>query len=284
MRIHRSVPVLPSTGSLLVWLLGAAMAPACAQVTTSQGALDSLGAQAPARHAAAKAGHHAAQAGHHAAARRSGSSSSGRAAPARTQAASFPRPPAATIPPAPPPPPVFRAPVINVPLHPPPPPPPVAVVQTATGSVTPIPGGVRIGFGAGSADVNPTTMQALHDFAARMKADPAVRADLDATSGGSADDPSTPRRLALSRGLAARAVLINDGIASTRIYVRVMGTAPAGGGSAPGASAAPQQNASASTNLPAPASPDRVDMVLSPIPGSDTTIPAPMPAAKGSGP
>ncbi len=274
MRIHRSVPVLPSTGSLLVWLLGAAVAPAFAQVTTSQGALDSLGAQAPARHAAAKAGHHAAQAGHHAARRSGGGSSgsnsggNGHAVPARTQAASSAHPPAATIPPAPPPPPVFRAPVINVPLHPPPPPPPVAVVQTARGSATPIAGGVRIGFGAGSADVNPVTMQALHDFAARMKADPAVRADIDATSGGSADDPSTPRRLALSRGLAARAVLINDGIASTRIYVRVMGTAPTGSGAGPDASV----------------SPDRVDMVLSPIPGSDTTIPAPMPAAKAPGP
>ncbi len=276
MRIHRSVPVLPLTGSLLVWLLGAAVAPASAQVTTSQGALDSLGAQAPARHAGAKAGHHAAQAGHHST-RRSGNGSggSGRAAPARAQAASS-RPPAATIPPAPPPPPVLRAPVINVPLHPPPPPPPVAVVQTATGTATPIAGGVRISFGAGSADVNPVTMQALHDFAARMKADPSVRADLDATSAGSADDPSTPRRLALSRGLAARAVLINDGIPSTRIYVRVMGTAPANGGSAP--------NASTSPNLSASVPPDRVDMVLSPVPGSGTTIPAPMPAAKASGP
>ena len=123
---------------------------------------------------------------------------------------------------------MFTAPVINVPLHPPAPPPPVPVVQTATGSATPIDDGVRIGFGDASADLNPRTMQALHDFAATVKANPDARAILDAAAAGSPDDPSTPRRLALSRGLAARAVLINDGIASTRIYVRMDPRAEAG--------------------------------------------------------
>ena len=136
----------------------------------------------------------------------------------------------ATIPPAPPPPPVFRAPVINVPLHPPPPPPPVPVVPTAAGQAATLPGGTRISFGPGSADLNPVTMQALHDVAAELRARPTSRVNLDAFGSASADDPSTPRRLAFERGIAARAVLINDGIASTRIYVRVIGAAPAAGG------------------------------------------------------
>ncbi len=269
MRIHRPVPALPSTGLLLVWLLGAGTVPALAQVTTNQGALDSLGTQAPAAHGtaghdAAARGHRAPHAQRHTAARtQPGGRATATQARAQAQARAAAHAPAATIPAAPPPPPVFRAPVINVPLHPPPPPPPVAVVQTAAGTVSPIPGGTRISFGAGSADVNPATMQGLHDFATRMKADPLARADLDATSSGVPDDPSTPRRLALARGLAARAVLINDGIASTRIYVRVMDVPATADAAAP---------------------PDRVDLLLSPVPGSDTTIPAPMPVAKGPAP
>ncbi len=271
MRIHRPVPALPSTGLLLVAVLGAGIVPAAAQVTTSQGALDSLGTQAPPAHASAPPGHRAAHPQHRAARTQAGgthATAQGQVqtraqAKAQAQARAAAHAPPATIPPAPPPPPVFRAPVINVPLHPPPPPPPVVVVQTAPGAVSPIDGGTRISFGAGVADVNPATMQGLHDFASRMKADPAARADLDAMSSGAPDDPSTPRRLALARGLAARAVLINDGIASTRIYVRVMDVPAAGDASVP---------------------PDRVDLLLSPIPGSDTTIPAPMPVAKGPAP
>jgi hypothetical protein len=37
------------------------------------------------------------------------------------------------------------------------------------------------------------------------------------------EDPSTARRLSLGRALAARAVLINEGIPSTRIYPRALG-------------------------------------------------------------
>ncbi|MBE7212728.1 MAG: OmpA family protein [Gluconacetobacter diazotrophicus] len=207
----------------------AGMVPAVAQVTTSQGALDSLGGNHP-RHsapAAHPAAHRAPPANRHPA-------RSQHPAPAgRTAAAPRTAAPAATIPAAPPPPPVFTAPVVNVPLHPPAPPPPVPVVQTATGTPSTLPDGTRITFGDGSAELNPATMAALHGFADRLKNDPTQRVDLDAAAAGNSDDPSTPRRLALSRGLAARAVLINDGIASTRIYVRVFGpAAPAATGPA----------------------------------------------------
>jgi outer membrane protein OmpA-like peptidoglycan-associated protein len=229
---------------------------AMAQVTTNRGALDSLGTQAPGAHSGSH--HHAASAAHPAR-----HSSPPPRTPARPAHAAV-HAPAATIPAAPPPPPVFRAPVINVPLHPPPPPPPVPVVQTAQGSVAAIDGGTRISFGAGSADLNPAMMQALHAFADRLKGAPQSRADVNAMSSGTADDPSTPRRIALERGLAARAVLINDGIASTRIYVRVMDV-PAG----------PKDG---------PAPPDRIDMLLSSVPGSDAPVAAPSPAPGGSVP
>ena len=200
--------------------------PAIAQTTTSQSALDALGPTE--KPAAGKSKTRKTQAVHHGAvhARPGPPAHAAAKPPAKRQASGHA--PAATIPAGPPAAPVFTAPVINVPLHPPAPPPPVPVVQTATGSATPIDDGVRIGFGDASADLNPRTMQALHDFAATVKANPDARAILDAAAAGSPDDPSTPRRLALSRGLAARAVLINDGIASTRIYVRMDPRAEAG--------------------------------------------------------
>lgn len=218
-----SIPVLPVLAAATVLLAApiAAATVAAAQVTTSQSALDALGSG---EHKSAP--HHAAP---HGRGRASHESARGTHAQKRPAAAPVPaNAPAATIPAAPPAPPVFAAPVLNVPLHPPAPPPPVPVVQTATGVATALPDGVRITFGAAASDLNPATMQALHDFAARLKADPEARAILDAAAAGSPDDPSTPRRLALSRGLAARAVLINDGIASTRIYVRMDPNAAAG--------------------------------------------------------
>jgi outer membrane protein OmpA-like peptidoglycan-associated protein len=220
---------LVSRHALVLVLLSASLpGVAVAQVTTNQGALDALG---PSSHAKAAASHaRTSRPATHPSGRHVQTHASSRkpAHPPAQPPATGPRPPAATIPAAPPPPPVFRVPVITVPLHPPAPPPPVPVVQTAIGTVTPIDGGTRIGFGGGSSDLNPATMQALHDFATRLKATPDSRAILDAAAVGTSDDPSTPRRLALSRGLAARAVLINDGIPSTRIYVRMAPNAAAG--------------------------------------------------------
>ena len=43
---------------------------------------------------------------------------------------------------------------------------------------------------------------------------------------GTEEDPSTPRRLSLARALAVRSVLITEGIASPRIYVKAMGANP----------------------------------------------------------
>ncbi|WP_428390826.1 OmpA family protein [Lichenicoccus sp.] len=179
---------------------------ASAQTAGNQGALDSLGPVPP---------HHAVHQHHHYAVHQA----------SRPQAA----PPVAIppIPAAPPPPPVIKAPIINVPLHPLPPPPPVPVVAHAVGDASAIAQhGTRITFGRDSADLNAATMQALRDFADRLKVDPGARALIDAYSHGTADDPSTPRRMALARGLAARAVLIEGGIPSTRIYVRAIGRPP----------------------------------------------------------
>lgn len=130
-----------------------------------------------------------------------------------------------TIPAAPPPVPVLPPPIV-VPTRPVEPPPPPNVAADASGIVEDIANGLRITFGSGSADLNPATAAALRALA---QATPPDRATFTivATAAGTPDDPSTARRLSLSRGLAVRAVLIGQGVPSPRIYLRALGATAA---------------------------------------------------------
>lgn len=121
------------------------------------------------------------------------------------------------VPVAPPLNPVIVPPPQNLPVHARPLPPPVPVKPDAQGSVEALPGGVRLTFGPGTADLNAATHQALLDIAAQAKADPSLTITITAWAPGPVDDPSTPRRVSLDRALAARAVLINAGVVSDRI-------------------------------------------------------------------
>jgi outer membrane protein OmpA-like peptidoglycan-associated protein len=105
----------------------------------------------------------------------------------------------------------------------------IPVSPDALGNASRITGGVRVTFGPGAADLNPTTEAALRSTARTIGADPASTFNVYAYAAGTAEDPSTPRRLSLSRALAARAVLMSEGIASTRIYVRALGATPSDG-------------------------------------------------------
>ncbi len=131
-----------------------------------------------------------------------------------------PKPPAVPVAP-----PAIAAipPAVAVPVATPPPTTPPPVAADAPGEPSPIPGGVRVTFGPDRADLNGATVQALRDFARTMKGNEQETVNVVATARGTAEDPSTPRRLSLSRALAARSVLVNEGIASTRIYVRALG-------------------------------------------------------------
>jgi outer membrane protein OmpA-like peptidoglycan-associated protein len=153
--------------------------------------------------------------------------------PAHAQAARPAAPPAARkppliVPPAPPPVPVLQ------PLNPPPPahplaaPDPAPIVENAKGEVVPIAGGIRVTFGSGSADLNKSCNDALRQLARET---PGGIFNVIAVAAGVPDDPSTPRRLSLSRALAARSLLIAEGVKSTQIYVRALG-ANAGDGPA----------------------------------------------------
>ncbi len=180
--------------------------PALAQVTVDPGALEPL--SPPAKPAAKKPVH-------------------AKPAPRTTKPTTAPKPAAAPKPPAvpaaPPPGPVLPPPIV-VPTRPVPPPPPVPVVPQAKGEATrTTDGGLRLTFGSGSADLNPSTDEALRTLAHAYPPFDTTLFTVTAYAAGTADDPSTPRRLSLSRALAARAVLIAEGVTSVRIFVRALG-------------------------------------------------------------
>ncbi|WP_081563294.1 OmpA family protein [Parasaccharibacter apium] len=92
---------------------------------------------------------------------------------------------------------------------------------------------LRILFDTGSTGLNATTIESIRHYAETMapKADTRFVLRSYATVPGS--DISAPRRLALSRALAVRGLLVRSGIATTRIYPIAQGrpdstdTAPA---------------------------------------------------------
>lgn len=125
-------------------------------------------------------------------------------------------PPAITLPPP-----------IAVPTRPTPPAAPATVAADAPGSATVMPGGLRVTFGPGRADLNPTTEAAIRTL---VRGGPSMPPAPEASSftitsfaSGTPEDPSTARRLSLSRALTARSVLITQGIPSVRIYVKALG-------------------------------------------------------------
>ncbi len=136
------------------------------------------------------------------------------------------------MPVAPPANPVLLPPTFTMPAHPPPPPPPIPVLPDAAGVALPLPGGGRITFGAGASDLNPVTLAAVQALAKRAAASPALTVYVIAWAPGTADDPSTARRLSLDRALAVRAVLIHEGVLSDRIRAVAKGSLDVGAGPA----------------------------------------------------
>jgi outer membrane protein OmpA-like peptidoglycan-associated protein len=107
-----------------------------------------------------------------------------------------------------------------------PPPVPAVVVAGAVGEALPQKDGLRITFGPGSSDLNPQTDAAVRSLVRDAPPFATTTFTIVAVAPGTEEDPSTPRRLSLSRALAVRSVLITEGIASARIYVKAMGANP----------------------------------------------------------
>jgi outer membrane protein OmpA-like peptidoglycan-associated protein len=78
-------------------------------------------------------------------------------------------------------------------------------------------------FEGESANLPPVAVDRLKDMAARLKGEEEMRIQLMAYAGGDDMQASKARRLSLSRALAVRTYLIENGVRSTRIDVRALG-------------------------------------------------------------
>ena len=125
---------------------------------------------------------------------------------------------------------VALAPIIVQPPAAKPEPPPVAPISPSAGSaIEPIDGGLRVLFAPSRTDLTPNSEAGIRTYLDAVPRSPATTFNVIAYAAGPPEDPSTPRRLSLSRALAVRSVLMADGIRSEQIYLRALGT-PHGGG------------------------------------------------------
>jgi outer membrane protein OmpA-like peptidoglycan-associated protein len=99
------------------------------------------------------------------------------------------------------------------------------VSDTATTKAEPESKGLRLLFGAGNADLSPDSAAAVKQLATATPLSDTISFNVTAYAPGSRDDPSTARRLSLSRAMAVRSALMSDGVASARIYVKALGEA-----------------------------------------------------------
>ncbi len=213
---------LGSVGMRALALLCFLPLPALAQVTTDDSALKAITPTAPAgapSHQSTASGPSLPQSRAHRPAHR---------APTTAHAAKPALPP--QVPLAPPPNPVILPPPQVLPVHAPVLPPAITPNPAAPTTATTIASGTRLVFGAGNADLNQATLDALQAVAASAKADPEMQITITAWAPGVPEDPSTPHRLSLDRALAARAVLIHAGIASERILAIAKGANDIAGG------------------------------------------------------
>ena len=143
--------------------------------------------------------------------------------------------PARVTPPAPPPAPQVarQAPVQNRAVAPPKPAAPAPAPNRQTAALPPanLPAdgqALRLLFEGSTTQLDAAAQQQLQQMAAALAANN-QRIQLKAFASGTSDRPSAARRESLSRALAVRSYLIENGVRSTRIDVRALG-APSDGG------------------------------------------------------
>jgi outer membrane protein OmpA-like peptidoglycan-associated protein len=110
---------------------------------------------------------------------------------------------------------------------PPAPPPPIASGAATTAAVTPA--GLRLSFAKGQSDLSPGSADSIKRLVQIAPPGDATTYNVLAYAAGDPDDPSAARRLSLARAIAVRAVLMTDGVPSSRIYLRALGSQPDGG-------------------------------------------------------
>lgn len=143
--------------------------------------------------------------------------------PAAASTTATATPPPATLPTAAPPI-VALAPIAPpAPATPTAPPQPPTVSDTAAGAASSSGTGLRVTFGSGQSDLNPSTAAAIQNLVKTTPSGDGTSFNVVAYAAGTPEDPSTARRLSLARALAVRSALMADGIGSSRIYVRALG-------------------------------------------------------------
>jgi outer membrane protein OmpA-like peptidoglycan-associated protein len=113
-----------------------------------------------------------------------------------------------------------------VPPAPPPgtkPPAPPPVSDTAETKAAPTSAGLRLTFAPGDSDLSPDSSASIKQLTDGVKLGDLTTFNVQAYAPGKANDPSTSRRVSLSRAMAVRSALIADGVPSARIFVRALG-------------------------------------------------------------
>ncbi|HEY4044862.1 MAG TPA: OmpA family protein [Rhodopila sp.] len=103
----------------------------------------------------------------------------------------------------------------------PPPPPPVS--EKATTTAAPTTSGLRLSFAPDQSELNPESTASIKQLAASAPPGDDTTFNVQAYAPGKPDDPSTARRVSLSRAMAVRGALVADGVPSARIFVRALG-------------------------------------------------------------
>jgi outer membrane protein OmpA-like peptidoglycan-associated protein len=113
------------------------------------------------------------------------------------------------------------APPPPVPGAQPPPAPPVS--ETTATEAAPTTTGLRLTFAPGESDLSPESSSSIKQLTSGAPLGDMTTFNVLAYAPGKADDPSTARRVSLSRAMAVRSALVADGVPSARIFVRAMG-------------------------------------------------------------
>ena len=107
------------------------------------------------------------------------------------------------------------------PGSPPPAPPPIS--DTAKTAAAPTNSGLRLTFAPGESDLSPESSASIKQLTAAAPPGDTTTFNVMAYAPGRPDDPSTARRISLSRAMAVRSALVADGVPSARIFVRALG-------------------------------------------------------------
>jgi outer membrane protein OmpA-like peptidoglycan-associated protein len=103
----------------------------------------------------------------------------------------------------------------------PPPPPPIS--DKAKTAAAPITSGLRVTFAPEQSDLSPESSTSIKQLAQSAPPSDSMTFNVLAYALGKPDDPSTARRISLSRAMAVRSALVADGVPSARIFVRALG-------------------------------------------------------------